>query len=241
MWYGFAAAVMVTENKKGMSAVAQSKAYVYGRSWGVFGRLLLLYVIYFVPYIILQIAASATKGTVAAIFVTILLILLQLFYTFYSMAFSYTLYKQLKNSAGPTNSEQYIGAVTGWTVWGAVGGVIIFVGFFASIVLLALNSARAKSRDAERLADVRQIMTGAELYYTDNGNYPSSIEMLVPKYLKTVLVAPTPADGECTAQQNTYKYSSFDSGQDFNLTFCLGATTTGVSGGTHTASYKGIK
>ena len=50
--------------------------------------------------------------------------------------------------------------------------VIAIIGLLASVVLLALNSARAKSRDAKRVADVRQIMSGLELYFNDCGGYP---------------------------------------------------------------------
>jgi prepilin-type N-terminal cleavage/methylation domain-containing protein len=50
--------------------------------------------------------------------------------------------------------------------------VIAIIGLLASVVLLALNSARAKSRDAKRAADIRQVMSGLELYFNDCGSYP---------------------------------------------------------------------
>ncbi len=50
--------------------------------------------------------------------------------------------------------------------------VIAIIGLLASVVLLALNSARSKSRDAKRVADVRQVMSGLELYFNDCGSYP---------------------------------------------------------------------
>jgi two-component system sensor histidine kinase KdpD len=40
--------------------------------------------------------------------------------------------------------------------------VIAIIGLLASVVLLALNSARAKARDAKRLADIRQIASAVE-------------------------------------------------------------------------------
>ena len=51
--------------------------------------------------------------------------------------------------------------------------VIAIIGLLASVVLLALNSARAKSRDAKRLADVRQMGTALELMFNDAGAYPT--------------------------------------------------------------------
>ena len=50
--------------------------------------------------------------------------------------------------------------------------VIAIIGILAAVVLVSLNSARAKSRDAKRLADARQIMTALELFYNDNNRYP---------------------------------------------------------------------
>ena len=51
--------------------------------------------------------------------------------------------------------------------------VIAIIGLLASVVLLALNSARAKSRDAKRLADVRQIASAFELFFNDVSAYPT--------------------------------------------------------------------
>lgn len=50
--------------------------------------------------------------------------------------------------------------------------VIAIIALLASIVLIALSSARAKSRDATRRATINQIGTALELYYSDNGHYP---------------------------------------------------------------------
>lgn len=50
--------------------------------------------------------------------------------------------------------------------------VISVIGLISSGILVSLNSARQKSRDAKRLADVRQIINALELYYADNFAYP---------------------------------------------------------------------
>lgn len=51
--------------------------------------------------------------------------------------------------------------------------VIAIIGMLSSVVLASLNSARAKSRDARRLADMKQIQIALELYYDTNGGYPN--------------------------------------------------------------------
>jgi prepilin-type N-terminal cleavage/methylation domain-containing protein len=53
--------------------------------------------------------------------------------------------------------------------------VIAIIGLLSSIVLASLSSARQKSRDARRLADIRQLQTALELYANDNGGtYPGT-------------------------------------------------------------------
>ncbi len=50
--------------------------------------------------------------------------------------------------------------------------VISIIALLASVVLAVTNSARAKARDARRVADLRQIALAMELYYDTNGGYP---------------------------------------------------------------------
>lgn len=49
--------------------------------------------------------------------------------------------------------------------------VITIIGILATVVLVSLNSARAKARDAKRLGDVRQIALALEFCYNDIGKY----------------------------------------------------------------------
>jgi general secretion pathway protein G len=51
--------------------------------------------------------------------------------------------------------------------------VISIIGILASIGLVAFNSAQARSRDAERKSDLKQISSALELYYSDYGQYPA--------------------------------------------------------------------
>ena len=46
--------------------------------------------------------------------------------------------------------------------------VISIIGLLASVVLVSLNGARAKARNARRLADIKQLQTALELYYDTN-------------------------------------------------------------------------
>jgi len=52
--------------------------------------------------------------------------------------------------------------------------VISIIGLLASVVLVSLNSARSKSRDTKRRADLKQVSTALELYYDTNNQYPTT-------------------------------------------------------------------
>jgi prepilin-type N-terminal cleavage/methylation domain-containing protein len=49
--------------------------------------------------------------------------------------------------------------------------VIAIIGLLASIVLVSLNSARKKARDAKRVADIRGIATALGLNFDEHGSY----------------------------------------------------------------------
>lgn len=50
--------------------------------------------------------------------------------------------------------------------------VVAIIGLLASIVLVSLNRARIKARDARRLADMQQIYTALNMYYGDYSCLP---------------------------------------------------------------------
>ena len=128
--------------------------------------------------------------------------------------------------------------------------VISIIGILAAVVLVSLNSARAKSRDAKRLADVRQIQTGLELFYNDNNRYPSATggaptpgdgSPIWSTYMSLWATYPAPSnDGTC-AVGLTYVYTQTGSGTGYTLTFCLGAATGSYPAGNRTATAAGIQ
>ena len=52
--------------------------------------------------------------------------------------------------------------------------VIAIIGILASIVLVSLNSARGKARDAKRLSELNGLTIALELYFSNNNSYPST-------------------------------------------------------------------
>ncbi len=52
--------------------------------------------------------------------------------------------------------------------------VISIIGLLSSIALVGMGKARLKARDAKRLADMRQLQIGLDMYYEqNNNNYPN--------------------------------------------------------------------
>ncbi len=70
--------------------------------------------------------------------------------------------------------------------------VIGIISILATILLLQLGTARAKSRDAKRIADINQVRSAIEQEFDDVGFYHNTNDMtgLKPKYLSQVPVDP---------------------------------------------------
>jgi len=79
--------------------------------------------------------------------------------------------------------------------------VIAIIGILATIVLVSLNTARVKARDARRESDIRQIGLALEMYYDAQTPvaYPAATSSLAPTYMQSV-----PADPSSAA---AYSYS----------------------------------
>jgi prepilin-type N-terminal cleavage/methylation domain-containing protein len=68
--------------------------------------------------------------------------------------------------------------------------VIAIIGILASIVLASLNTARRKSRDARRIADIKQIQLALELYFDANSEYPDATSKLATTFIPAVPADP---------------------------------------------------
>lgn len=83
--------------------------------------------------------------------------------------------------------------------------VVAIISLLSSIVLIGLQSARQKSRNAKRLGDLTQMSSALELYFTQFKGYPSStggepLDLKASSLVTTIPQAPLPADGVCEAQ-----------------------------------------
>ncbi|QQG46145.1 MAG: prepilin-type N-terminal cleavage/methylation domain-containing protein [Candidatus Niyogibacteria bacterium] len=89
--------------------------------------------------------------------------------------------------------------------------VIAIIGVLASVVLASLNSARRKSRDARRVADVKQMQLALELYFDTEGEYPDATSKLAPDYIPAV---PTDPVGQVAYPYNAYTATTISAGND---------------------------
>jgi prepilin-type N-terminal cleavage/methylation domain-containing protein len=90
--------------------------------------------------------------------------------------------------------------------------VIAIIGILSTIVTASLTTAKQKSRDAKRIADVKNIQLALEQYYNDNLNYPVNIyTSLAPNYLPNVPYDPS-GSTVCTtgAESSCYVYAALN-------------------------------
>ncbi|MBY0328857.1 prepilin-type N-terminal cleavage/methylation domain-containing protein [Patescibacteria group bacterium] len=120
--------------------------------------------------------------------------------------------------------------------------VIAIIGILAAVIIASLNTARGKSRDAKRLADMKQLQIALELYKNDYGSYPSSsgwrgncatyggypttgatgyIPGLAPTYISVLPLDPKPI-----SNTGCYLYQSNSTGTDYML--LVHATVEGI-------------
>ncbi len=93
--------------------------------------------------------------------------------------------------------------------------VIAIISILATLLLLQLGVARAKARDAKRIADVNQVRSALELYFDDNGSYLVGPAMtnLKPTYLVNIPRDPLAAgctdtyNGTAAGSVNCYGYA----------------------------------
>lgn len=117
--------------------------------------------------------------------------------------------------------------------------VIAIIGILAAIVLVALNTARVKSRDAQRLANVDQIRTALSLYADDNStSYPLTIVALVPQYLQAEPKDPATSASYFYACNNTTSPKKYHLGAKLENTNAALSTDADITNGTDVGQWE---
>jgi len=121
--------------------------------------------------------------------------------------------------------------------------VVAIIGLLSTLSIIALNSARAKARDAKRLSDVKQMQVALELYYNDMADYPATTSItpglpiytdVAAPFLRAVPTPPSPKDGancpDITSNGYIYtKQATSGAVSSYTIQFCLGSAVGGVT------------
>ncbi len=118
--------------------------------------------------------------------------------------------------------------------------VIAIIGILSTLSVVSLNSARAKSRDARRLSDIKQIRTALDMYYDSSSTYPLSCTTTLgtgncacltsvgwtntstTNCTGTIFMQKVPSDPLSSA---SYTYTSTSSGQSYEIVYKLEANS----------------
>ena len=116
--------------------------------------------------------------------------------------------------------------------------VIAIIALLSTLSVVALNSARAKSRDARRLSDIKNTQTALEMYFDTAGEYPAALmagnEL---SYGGLVFLAKVPSD---PISSNQYVYARTESGQSYTLDFTTETKSSNYEAGNYQATPNGI-
>jgi len=114
--------------------------------------------------------------------------------------------------------------------------VIAIIGLIASLSVIAFGNARQKSRDSKRVSDIKQVQTALELFFSDQGRYPTATEWNTGSlyststltgtttYMENIPESPDVIDGDCLTDQ--YLYNVTGDLTEYYISFCLGGTVS---------------
>lgn len=111
--------------------------------------------------------------------------------------------------------------------------IVAIVGILSTLALVSLTKSRSDARDSRRVADMKQVFNALDLFMYQNSRYPTEEEFYSPSgklispssgavLIRKMPEAPTPADGDCTPEDNSYTYEVNEEGSDYKIFFCTG-------------------
>lgn len=125
------------------------------------------------------------------------------------------------------------------------------------------ESSAMASRDLARVAGVQRIQSSLDVFYAENSTYPlkdsqTNLPLLedgesrsFQDILAEIPTSSLPADGDCSEEENTFEYNPIIPGglvcsvsgecESYELSFCLGGDSGGLSSGVHVATPTGVQ
>lgn len=129
----FANFILVLEGKRGQRALIASRAYTKGYWWAIFGRMILLLLSMLGVYLVIGIPFMILFGRAGSNFISTLLLL---FAAPFSLAYHYTIYKNLK-ALKPESHPDHATPRNTFIVVAQVVGIILLVFIVFAVVLAA--------------------------------------------------------------------------------------------------------
>ncbi|MFZ2500908.1 MAG: hypothetical protein WAW90_02890, partial [Minisyncoccia bacterium] len=141
VWFMFSAFVLIIEDKRGLNALLQSREYVRGYWWAIFGRLWVYSMIMSISLFVLQIVISRAFGTAAG---TYAYSFLMMFILPFTLTYHYKIYQNLtalKPSLAATTPTSGRGFLIASGILGLMVPILLTV---LAVVFASLISARNK-------------------------------------------------------------------------------------------------
>ncbi|MBI2644961.1 type II secretion system protein [Candidatus Uhrbacteria bacterium] len=148
--------------------------------------------------------------------------------------------------------------------------VIAIIGILSSIAVVSVGNVRRLARDSKRLADMRQLQTGLEMYFNENNAYPlgSAIDTATTlgsdvnyvalcntnagfstialcgnntMYLAKVAANPVPGGANYSYTSANGDLGNANRPRTFTVTFSLESAIAGYAAGAHELSQLGMR
>ncbi len=124
IWLGVALMLMmyvfVSEHRRGIDALRQSKDYIKGYWWAILGRVLLLGLMFFAAMVVIEIPVMIIAGNTARVLVTMLL---TLFFVPFSIIYHYVIFENLR-ALKPEFADAQTKKGTGFIKTSAIVGIV---------------------------------------------------------------------------------------------------------------------
>ena len=119
--------------------------------------------------------------------------------------------------------------------------VIAIIGLIATLSVIVLGNARSKSRDSKRVSDIKQVQTALELFFSDQGRYPTVTEWNTGSLYATGTLGTTTYIAKLPNDPNNliYKYASRDNGANYEIIYYLENNSGSLNTGLQTATALG--
>ncbi len=172
VWFSFSGFTFVIEGKRGLNALLQSREYVRGYWWALFGRVVVMSAVILIPIFAVQYATTVVFGKAVA---TITYVLISIVITPLGMAYSYKLYQNmtaLKPGLAATTPTSGRGFLITSAILGLVAPILIAIGviFLISSMKVTTGSMPISAAPAAESSATSSVMVLAATPYLNTTN-----------------------------------------------------------------------